>query len=114
MQQGPPEASSLEQQWLERTFTIIDSNIVNKQNVYIYDRKGSSRLAALVLMYLMNRFGLSYGEALTYLKSIRGTIKVKESHEEMLKVYESKFHTTNPSETDTKSKLKGAQQTKEP
>jgi protein-tyrosine phosphatase len=61
--------------WFERTFTFIDGALQNNHKVLVHCEVGMSRSATVVLAYLMNRCGISYGQALNHVKTRRPIVR---------------------------------------
>lgn len=74
------------EQWFSKPFAILD-RITLGEKVLIHCQEGISRSPTIVIAWLMNRFGLSYAEALLFCKAKRPCVEPKFSA--LLEEYES-------------------------
>ncbi|XP_022918670.1 serine/threonine/tyrosine-interacting protein-like [Onthophagus taurus] len=67
---------------------FIDDALAHNAKVLVHGNNGNSRSAALVLAYIMEKFGLTYREAYAYAKDRRACIKPNDGFISQLEEYE--------------------------
>ncbi|CAH1159919.1 unnamed protein product [Phaedon cochleariae] len=88
---------------------FIDEALANNCKVLVHGNNGNSRSATLVLAYLMEKYGLSCGDALQYVKQKRATINPNEGFRAQLVEYEPIYkarQTLSNGETSNDSRQK--------
>ncbi|XP_023022259.1 serine/threonine/tyrosine-interacting protein [Leptinotarsa decemlineata] len=95
---------------------FIDEALSNNCKVLVHGNAGNSRSATLVLAYIMEKYGLTCGEALHYVKEKRASVDPNEGFRAQLIEYEPIYKArqtmaTGGSSTDNRQKRKCEQLT---
>jgi len=77
--------------YLEDAFERIDMARLNNEPLFIHCVEGKSRSVSLLIAYLINRCGVTYEEALTFIQSKRPQADPKPSFVTALKAYQEEL-----------------------
>ncbi|KAH8822565.1 protein-tyrosine phosphatase-like protein [Flagelloscypha sp. PMI_526] len=73
---------------LEPTCQFIDSAVKNRRNILVHCQQGVSRSAAVVIAYLISRYGMSFDAALAHCKGKRACVKPNSGFVNVLREWE--------------------------
>ncbi len=75
---------------IEIGYHFIDGAVSSNKNILVHCMAGVSRSVSLVAYYLMKKYHIDYGKAITYIKNKRIIANPNESFKSQLRVYQNK------------------------